>query len=131
MKVAISVDENKGLDSLVSFHFGRCPYFAFVEVEGTQVGNVEVVDNPYYENHQPGMVPAFINSHGANVMLSGGMGRRAIALFEEYGIQAMMGASGTVMQALQSHLGGELESAEPCREGTFGKHDDHHDGCGH
>jgi hypothetical protein len=49
-------------------------------------------------------------------MLTGGMGRRAIAFFQQYGVQAVTGASGTVRHALERYLGGELRGAEPCRE---------------
>jgi predicted Fe-Mo cluster-binding NifX family protein len=44
------------------------------------------------------------------------MGRRAIALFEEYGIEAVSGAQGTVRHALESYLGGQLQGVEPCKE---------------
>jgi predicted Fe-Mo cluster-binding NifX family protein len=44
------------------------------------------------------------------------MGRRAIGFFEQYGIQAVTGASGTVRRSLEQYLGGALQSAEPCRE---------------
>ena len=86
MRLAISVEDNNGLESNISHHFGRCPYFVLVDVEGEEIGEVQVIDNPYYAQHQPGMVPEFIHNHNADVMISGGMGRRAIAFFQEYGI---------------------------------------------
>jgi predicted Fe-Mo cluster-binding NifX family protein len=116
MKIAVSVETNNELDSIVAQHFGRCPYFALVEVDGTNVEAVEVIDNPYYGAHQPGQVPGFIHQQNANVMLSGGMGGRAIQFFQQYGIQAATGATGTVRTALESFLGGELSGAAPCKE---------------
>jgi predicted Fe-Mo cluster-binding NifX family protein len=50
------------------------------------------------------------------VMLSGGMGGRAIQFFEQAGIKAATGASGTIRQALESYLGGKLSEAAPCDE---------------
>ena len=50
------------------------------------------------------------------VMLSGGMGGRAIQFFDQFGIQAATGATGTVRSALESYLGGELVGAAPCKE---------------
>jgi predicted Fe-Mo cluster-binding NifX family protein len=116
MRIAISVDTNNALESLVAQHFGRCPYFALVDVEGTEVCGVEVIDNPYYGNHQPGQVPGFIHQQKANVMLAGGMGRRAIDFFQQLGIEAATGVNGTVRNALESYLGGELSGAAPCKE---------------
>ncbi|HID87763.1 MAG TPA: dinitrogenase iron-molybdenum cofactor biosynthesis protein [Anaerolineae bacterium] len=116
MRIAISADDRKGLESVVSPHFGRCPYYILVDVEGQEVKAVQAVDNPYYGQHAPGVVPGFIQGQGADVMLTGGMGRRAISLFEQYGIEAVTGASGTVRHALESYLGGQLRGAQPCRE---------------
>jgi predicted Fe-Mo cluster-binding NifX family protein len=116
MRIAISADDNNGLDSVVSPHFGRCPHYILADVKGQEVQAVQAVDNPYYGQHAPGMVPGFIHSHGVHVMLTGGMGRRAIGFFEQYGIEAVTAASGTVRYALERYLGGTLYGAQPCRE---------------
>ena len=114
MRVAVSVDDSNGLDSVVSSHFGRCPYYILVDLDGQEVKQVNAVANPNYGRHAPGTVPTFIQDQGADVMLAGGMGRRAIALFQQYGIQAATGAAGSVRHALEQYLGGELQGAEPC-----------------
>jgi predicted Fe-Mo cluster-binding NifX family protein len=116
IRIAVSADNDNGLDSVVSPHFGRCPFFTLVDLEGQEVQTVEVIQNPYYGQHRPGQVPAFIHSQGVNVMLTGGMGGRAIQFFGEYGIEAATGAAGTVHMALERYLGGELKGAAPCRE---------------
>jgi predicted Fe-Mo cluster-binding NifX family protein len=116
MRIAVSTDNKNGLDSVVSPHFGRCPYFVLVDVDDHDVGEVRGVDNPYFAQHQPGQVPAFINSLGANVMLTGGMGGRAIMFFQQFGIEGVTGAYGTVRQSLERYLGGQLKGAAPCKE---------------
>jgi predicted Fe-Mo cluster-binding NifX family protein len=128
MRIAISLDENKGLESRISHHFGRCPYFAVVEVDGGEVGEVQVISNPYFADHQPGMVPEFIKEQGADVMISGGVGRRAIGFFEHYGIQAATGAAGTALDSLQRYLDGGLNQAAPCKESRehHRRHRGHH-----
>lgn len=127
MRIAISVEDRNGLDSLISHHFGRCPYFVIVDVEGEEVQDIQVLDNPYFEGHQPGMVPRFIHSQGADVMISGGMGRRAIGFFQQYGIEPATGGSSTVRFALDDYMGGEMRLAEPCRESLKHVHRDHVD----
>ena len=124
MRVAISADDSNGLDSVVSPHFGRCPYYVLVDLNGREVSRVSAVENPYYGHHQPGQVPGFIQSQGGDVMLAGGMGRRAIGFFQQYGIQAVTGASGTVRHALEQYLGGVLQGAEPCRESIEHAHEE-------
>jgi predicted Fe-Mo cluster-binding NifX family protein len=116
MRIAISTETQNGLESVVAHHFGRCPFFAIVDVEGKQIEAVEVIENPFFSGHQPGQVPGFIKDQKADVMLSGGMGGRAIQFFQEFGIQTATGANGTVQSALESYLRGELSGAAPCKE---------------
>ncbi len=116
MRIAVSADNNNGLDSVVSPHFGRCSHFILVDLHDQDVEGVHAVDNPFYGQHQPGQVPGFINSLGANVMLTGGMGSRAIMFFQQYGIDGVTGAFGTVSQSVERYLGGLLQGAEPCKE---------------
>jgi predicted Fe-Mo cluster-binding NifX family protein len=128
MKIAVSIETNNGLDSVVAHHFGRCPFFALVEVEENEIKTVEVINNPYFNGHQPGQVPGFIHQQNADVMLSGGMGGRAIQFFQQFGIQAATGANGTVQTALESFFGGKLSAAAPCKESVehgHGHHGDH------
>jgi len=124
MRIAISADDNNGLESVVSPHFGRCPFYILVDMEGQEVKAVQSVDNPYYGQHAPGQVPGFIHSQGVHVMLTGGMGGRAIGFFEQYGIEAVTAASGTVRYALERYLGGALHGAEPCRESIEHAHEE-------
>lgn len=116
MRIAISIENNQGLDSSVAHHFGRCPYFAFVDVVGHEIEGLEVIDNPHYISHQPGQVPSFIKDHNADVILSCGMGGRAIQFFQQYGIETATGAGGTVRVALENYLGGDLAGAASCKE---------------
>ena len=122
MRIAVSAQTNDGLDSMVAQHFGRCPYFALVDVDENEVQAVEVIDNPYYAGHQAGQVPQFIYDHQANVMLSGGMGGRAIQIFASMGINTATGAVGTVRETLESYLGGDLREAAPCADSVAHGH---------
>jgi predicted Fe-Mo cluster-binding NifX family protein len=124
MRIAISADNKEGLDSIVSPHFGRCPHYILVDVEGRNVTDIQEVDSPFYGHHEPGQVPGFIHSLGADVMLAGGMGGRAIRFFQEFGIEGVTGAYGTVRQSVERYLGGELRGAVPCTESQGHGHGD-------
>jgi predicted Fe-Mo cluster-binding NifX family protein len=124
MRIAVSADNKNGLDSVVSPHFGRCPYFVLVDLDDHDVKEVREVENPYYGHHQPGQVPGLINSLGANVMLTGGMGGRAIMFFQQLGIEGVTGAYGTVRQSVEHYLGGQLKGAAPCKESQEHGHGD-------
>ena len=43
--------------------------------------------------HQPGLLPAWLAEKGAEVILAGGIGSRAIQAFTEQGIKVVVGVS--------------------------------------
>ncbi len=109
-KIAVASEDHMGLNSRISPHFGRCPYYTLVEVEGDEVKKVTSVENPYYLSHgQPGQVPNFIKHQKAEVIITGGIGPRAIEFFNELGIETVTGASGRVADVVSSYLRGELK----------------------
>jgi len=117
MNIALSTDDNHGLDAVLSYHFGRCPYYIFVDVEGMDIRDVRSVPNPFYGSHgQPGEVPSFIKSNGAQVIIAGGMGSRAIDFFKQFGILAVTGGSGRVREVVENYINGRLGEAAPCNE---------------
>lgn len=124
MRIAVSAESEQGLQSEVSPHFGRCRYYVLVDLNGKVVEQVTTVVNPHYGNHQPGQVPAFIHRQGVDVMVSGGMGARAVQFFNQHGIQVATGASGTVREAIERYLRGELQGGACCS----GEHD-HRSSC--
>ena len=123
MRIALSADNDNGLDSVISPHFGRCPFYVFVDVDGREVTSITAESNPFFAQHEPGAVPGFINEHGVKVMLTGGMGRRAVVFFDQFGIEPVTGASGTVRHALEQYLGGQLRGAAPCAESVAHGHE--------
>jgi len=125
MRIAVSADNTQGLDAAVSQHFGRCPFYTLVDVQDGQISSVQTVPNPYFPDHVPGVIPQFIHGQGAHVMLTGGMGQRAVMFFEQYGIQPVTGAGGTVRQALEQFLGGQIAGAQPCHESLSDCHGEH------
>ena len=114
-RIALATEDNQGVNGQISQHFGRCPYYLIVEVEGLEIGKTESVDNPYYNSHAPGMVPQFIDEQGVNVMIAGGMGPMAIDMFTGLGIEVVSGAVGNAGNILQAYLRGDITGKEPCQ----------------
>lgn len=115
MKIAVAALDKNGLDAKISQHFGRCPYFIIVNVEDGEITKTEAVENPYAQAQRgPGQVPEFINSHNVNVLISGGMGRRAVSFFEQFGIETVTGTALDVGKAVEGYLKGVMSGAEPC-----------------
>lgn len=113
-RIAFACEDNSGLAAPMSMHFGRCPYYTLVDVEGEEIKNVEVVANPYFNNHTPGVVPQFINAQNAVVMIAGGMGPRAIDMFHGFGIEVATGVAGQVDKVLKAYLQGNVSGISAC-----------------
>jgi len=121
-RIALACEDNQGLSGQMSQHFGRCPYYLIVDVDGHEIKKTDSVNNPYYNNHVPGMVPQFINEQAVNVMIAGGMGPRAIDMFSNLGMEVVTGAIGNVGNVLQAYLRGEISGVEPCEHDYPGGH---------
>ncbi|MDB4433231.1 NifB/NifX family molybdenum-iron cluster-binding protein [bacterium] len=121
--IAIAAEDDRGLGGQVSSHFGRCPFFVLAEADASTVTSSRVIRNPSFEVHHPGVVPRFIRDLGANVIIAGGMGPRAIDLFHGFGIDVATGTTGTVEQVLGAYLSGEHRGVVPCAH-------DHPESCG-
>jgi predicted Fe-Mo cluster-binding NifX family protein len=70
-------------------HFGHCEQFAIIKVENGKITNEEAVTPP---EHQPGLYPKWIAQYGVTDVIAGGMGQRAIDLFNEQSINVFVGA---------------------------------------
>ena len=111
MRIAISTDGDS-----VSAHFGRCPSFTIVDIEESKVVKKETVDNP---GHEPGFIPQFLHNKKVKCIIAGGMGRRAEGLFYEMGIQAIVGISGKVDEAIEEFSKGVLKGSQSlCKPGS-------------
>ena len=111
MKIAISTD-----GGFVSAHFGRCPEFTIVDIEGSELKSRQVVSNP---GHQPGAIPQFLHSKGVQCIIAGGMGMRATELFNEMGIKAIVGVSGKIDDVIGKIKNNTLQGGESlCNPGA-------------
>ncbi|MBN1802061.1 MAG: NifB/NifX family molybdenum-iron cluster-binding protein [Candidatus Lokiarchaeota archaeon] len=104
MIYAISTDAGQ-----VCPHFGRAPEFTIITIEDNKLIDKKIYQNP---GHQVGSIPKFINEIGAKCMITGGMGHRAIQFFHDYGIEVIMGASGSIEEIIQKIIAGTLEGGE-------------------
>ena len=63
-----------------------------------------------YPGHKPGFLPNFLAEQGAQVILSGGMGKSAIDLFNAKDIEVIVGVDGSPRAAVERYLNDELKS---------------------
>lgn len=116
MKVGIPTMGNRGIEEIVSEHFGRAPTYTIVDSE---TDSVDIIDNRSEHMGGTGKPPEPLARAGVEVMLCSGLGPRAISMFESYGIEVYVGAAGTVSDALKSWKNGALQEAtdaNACKE---------------
>ena len=107
MRIAIPV-----AGGVLAAHFGHCEQFALIDVDqvtGKIVGE-QLLEAP---PHQPGLLPGWLAEHGAKVVIAGGMGQRAQAIFGANGITVVIGASSQSPQRIVSdYLKGVLQTGD-------------------
>ena len=116
IKIAIASEKD-----VVTEHFGHCINFNIFDVEGNQIVKTESIPNP---GHKPGFLPNFLNDLGVNVIISGGMGGGAVDIFNEKGIEVVVGARGGARAVAEAYLQGALKST-----GSICHEHQHHDEC--
>ena len=107
MKIALPV-----VDGRLSMHFGHCEQFALVEVDETRktVLRTEYLTPP---PHEPGVLPRWLAEQRVDLVIAGGMGRRAQDLFTRSGIRVVVGApSEAPEEIVKAYLNGTLKTGE-------------------
>lgn len=118
MKFAIPMADGK-----LTAHFGHCKEFALIDVEGNEIRNKKMLEPP---PHEPGALPKWLDDLGTHVVIAGGMGHRAIDLFNQVGITVVTGAPPEKPETLiNNYLNGTLTSETNLCDGGG-----HHQ-CGH
>jgi predicted Fe-Mo cluster-binding NifX family protein len=105
MKIAVPIT-----DGVLSDHFGHCERFAFFDARDNEVRQIHYLTPP---SHEPGAFPKWLKEQGAELIIAGGMGRRAQDLFSQQGIQVISGApSAGPNELVELYLEGDLVAGE-------------------
>lgn len=93
-------------------HFGHCESFALIDVNTDEKTITDTIQIPS-PGHQPGFFPKWLHEHGVNLIITGGMGQKAIDLFNSFDIKVILGAQEDNPENLvQSYLDGSLIISE-------------------
>ena len=126
MKIGIPVIDEKGLDSTLSEHFGRTPFYLFVEVENNQIHKYDLVKNPF-EQHGPGQIPTWVKENDVDTMIVKGIGSRAIGFFSNLDINVVKATGNRAKDCIEDYLSGKTDDTDPsCNHNHSDVH--HHHG---
>lgn len=114
-KIAIPME-----NGVLCAHFGHCQTFAIVNVENDVITDVKELIPP---DHVPGLYPKWVADLGVTDVITGGMGQKAILLFNQQNINAFVGApTKSAKEIVNDFVAGKLTlSANYCN------HDEHHE----
>lgn len=102
-KIAVPV-----ASALLCPHFGHCEQFFVYDVEdSTVVKEARLTPPP----HEPGVLPKWLAENNVTDVISGGMGQRAINIFNQENINVFVGApSIPPSEIISQFLSGTLET---------------------
>ena len=123
MKLAIT-SKGKTMDSEIESRFSRTPFFVIVD---TETGDFEAFKNPGASARDAACVGAvkFLVDREVKAVITGNVGHNAFVTIQDTRIRVYLGATGTVLEALENFRRRKLTRAkEPTvgfKEGLRGK----------
>ncbi len=120
MIICLPADSNSE-NSTVSSSFGRCPFYAFYDVEKDEF---EIVPNPASNSMSGAGIQAagFVVNKGAKVLLTVNVGPNSGEVLKSAGVKIITGAKGTLREAVEKfskgvlHENGDVVFSEPKHE---------------
>jgi len=126
MVICIPTHENRGLESGAYAHFGSAPAFI---IHNTETGTTRFLDNNNQHHAHGSCNPGrTLMGESVDVVITGGMGARAVEMLNAMGIKVYMakdGTAGSNIEALGRQELIELTMHNACA------HHGMHGGCGH
>lgn len=103
MKIAIPNNGN-----MVNQHFGMSKSFVIITIEENKVLQVEEISTEELMHQHQGLA-ALLVKHGADTVITGGIGAGAISGLQQNGLKIFRGASGEYMKVIEEYISGTLE----------------------
>jgi predicted Fe-Mo cluster-binding NifX family protein len=118
-KVAIPIDEDRGIDSQVSKYFGRAKKFIFIEIDKGEIKNHYVKDNPYKDRKvRAGLnVALFISEEKVDSVITKEMGHISLYTLRDSIVDVYLGIDGTISELIKELSSNKLKSLkEPTKK---------------
>ncbi len=107
MKICIPTVGNSGLKEGTYAHFGTAKFFNIYDTESKNLEIIESIN--VHDNHSSCQPIKALGGHQVDVVLTGGMGARAVQIFNENSTKVYRLEGNTVEEAIQKFEAGELQ----------------------
>ncbi|HOJ63281.1 MAG TPA: NifB/NifX family molybdenum-iron cluster-binding protein [Spirochaetota bacterium] len=118
MKICLPTKGEKGLSEIVYGHFGSAPYFTIYDTNEKSIQIVQ--NNNQHHNHGACQPLDVISKYNVEVIITNGMGKRAVQLLNNSGIKVYLLNGNTVEEAVKKFEANEL--TELTYENACGNH---------
>lgn len=112
MKYLVPLEHDKGVESHISMHFGKAPYYAIVTFNPSN-GNVEVDIKPAPSLLHGEVCDASTLASGVDAIIVKGVGPRAIHALESLGVKIYTTNAQVLGEAIKEITGGSLTPLNP------------------
>lgn len=117
VRLVVPSSEEKGLDSRLSQHFGRAPFYVVVDLD--EKGNIisdSSIPNTSEHFGGVGVPPDRIIQLKPNALVTYGLGSKALAMFQTAGVAVLRTEANTVREVVSAYNNNELqELTEGCQ----------------
>lgn len=83
-RIAVPVE-----NGILCTHFGHCQHFAIITVDGDEIIQENFLTPP---PHAPGIIPKWLANNDIHEVIVGGIGQKAVQIFNANGIKVHAGA---------------------------------------
>ena len=111
MRICLPTMGNKGLQESVYNHFGSARYFTIYDTESKSIETKE--NNNEHQSHGACQPVQVLAKFKINAVLTSGMGKRAVMMFNQAGIKVYILDGETVSEAVNKFEQGQLIEIDP------------------
>jgi len=121
VRIVVPVSDERGIDSHLSQHFGRAPFYAIIDLdEKGQVIGQGTIANTSEHFGGVGLPPDRILQLKPKALVTYGLGSKALRMFQDVGVAVLRTEANTVREVVNAYNNDELQ------ELTHGCHQAHH-----
>ena len=109
-RIVIPVSEEKGLDSELSQHFGRAPFYAIIDMDenGKVIGKGTIANTSEHFGGV-GLPPDRIIQLKPKALVTYGLGSKALQMFQAGGVAVLRTEANTVKGVVEAYNNNELQ----------------------
>ena len=121
VRIVVPVSDEKGIDSRLSQHFGRAPFYAIIDLDenGKIIGSGTIANTSEHFGGV-GLPPDRILQLRPKALVTYGLGSKALKMFQDANVAVLRTEANTVKEVVNAYNNDELQ------ELTEGCHHAHH-----